>query len=121
MSGPDLHSMLTGLYRAGRTVVNMMEFIPWMFVDQHDIRSLILFGGNIMTNINMDNAFAKYGQFQIEFNSMKQLWLEGKYKLAGETAAEGLMNLSEYQIPQMIEHPYHTWPWSMMQYVGYID
>ena len=113
--------MITGIYRVGRTVMNVIEFIPWAFTDQHDIKALILFGGNIMTNINMDNAFAKYGQFQIEYNSMKQLWYEGKYAQAGETAAEGLVNLAEYHIPQLPREETHVWPWNMMQPIGYID
>ena len=71
-----------------------------------------------MSNISVENAFAKYGQSQIEFNSMKELWKAGEYEKAGESAAEGLMTLTEYQIPQHIQTHYHFWPWSLMQPIG---
>ena len=102
MYGPDIHSMFTGFFRGGNTVIHILQVAPYAFLDQHDIRALINFGGHVMTNINVENAFTKYGQSQIEFNTMKQLWLAGKYEQAGESAAEALMNLTEYEIPQIV-------------------
>ena len=96
MYGPDVHSMITGFFRGGHTVAQLAKTFPFFLLDSHDTRALINFGTHATSNISMNNAIAKYGQSQIEFQAIKQLWIAGKYEKAGESAAQALMTLSEY-------------------------
>ena len=40
---------------------------------------MIDFGGHILNHLNVDNAFVKYGQLELEYQDVKQLWTESKY------------------------------------------
>ena len=63
--------MLTGLFRAGHTLMNMALFLPYAFNDPHDVNAIIKFGGNFLSNLNVDNAFVKFGQLQLEYQEVK--------------------------------------------------
>ena len=95
MDGHSIHSMVTGLFRGGKTIMTMLDFVPWAMADHHDLRALSHYWARTVSNFNMDSAFVKFGQLQLEYQEVKHLWLEGKYGDAGSKAAEGLAELAD--------------------------
>ena len=109
-----MHSMITGLFRFGRTIGNMVTFLPIAFEDPHDIEALTYFGQNFLSHLYVDNAFVKFGQLQLEYQEVRQFWMDGQYKEAGARVAEDLVDLVEYKIHFDTRH-HHYWPFSLMQ------
>ena len=71
MDGPDPHVMITGIFRAGYTIKNLVTFLQFVaqesFLLDHDMTVLELFGNHVFSGLNANNAFLKYGQLQNEF------------------------------------------------------
>ena len=99
MDGPDLHAMFTGFFRAGTTIISLTQFLPFVYYAQVDVNNIIDFGGHILDKLSYDNAIVKFGQLQLEYTDVKQLWMESKFEEAGRKAAEGLISFAEYKIP----------------------
>ena len=87
MDGPDPHVMITGFFRAGHTIQNLITFLGYAFVDKHDLKGMIKYGTNLLSSLSMDNAFLKFGQLQLDYQEVKQIWNTGEYYSAGVQAA----------------------------------
>ena len=84
MDGPDPHVMLTGLFRAGLAVKNLLSFLQFVqlehFLFDKDLSRVQLFSNNVFSGLNVDNAFVKFGQLQLEYQEAKQIWESGMYQ-----------------------------------------
>ena len=115
MDGPGLHDMFTGFFRAGKTIMSMWHFVPFVYYAQVDVNNMIDFGGHILDHLSYDNAIVKFGQLQIEYTDVKQLWIESKFEEAGRKAADGLISFAEYEIPSRRRGFENYWPLGLLQ------